>query len=77
MSPDVLAAAISRVVSPEELREALQSPISDEERTQTLELARWFTARYKTPEARLAYVRQAAARWLRRPEAPPSPERGA
>jgi len=65
MIPPAVVAAVSRVVDPDELRVALESPIPAEERQQVLELVRWFTTRYASGEARLAYVRQAAARWQR------------
>jgi hypothetical protein len=52
-----------RLVSPEELRRALEDPIPPDEREEVVALRRWFTTRYPTAEARLAYVRQAYARW--------------
>ena len=42
-------------------------PLTDEEHENTMELVRWFTRRYPTPAARLAYVRRAYRRWLRGP----------
>jgi hypothetical protein len=65
MSRQALEAALSRSVSLEELRHALESPISADEREQVRQLVRWFTTRYATAESRLAYVRQAVARWQR------------
>ena len=65
MNPEAVEAAVSRVVSPDELRLALESTIPAEEREEVLELVRWFTSRYASSEARLAYVRQAVARWQR------------
>lgn len=65
MNRDALLAAIDRPVSADEIRRALQRPIDSEERDETLALVRWFTSRYPTPEARLAYLRQAYARWTR------------
>jgi hypothetical protein len=56
---------IERRVSAEELRLALQHPISDDERSEILALVRWFMRRYPTGAERLAYVRQAYARWKR------------
>jgi hypothetical protein len=47
------------------VRFALERPIGPEEREDVLSLVRWFTRRYSTPAARLAYVRQAYARWQR------------
>jgi hypothetical protein len=70
MSRPELDAIVNRLVTPEELREALDGPISAEERQETLDLVRWFTTRYPTCEARLAYVRRAYARW-RTPGLPP------
>jgi hypothetical protein len=58
-----LRQAIDRRVTPEELRDALERPISPTERDEVVSLRRWFTTRYQSPEARLAYVRQAYARW--------------
>jgi len=63
MTLDAIAREVNRVVSEEELREALAHPISPAEREDVSALIRWFTTRYATPEARLAYVRQAYARW--------------
>jgi hypothetical protein len=65
MIAQAVEAAISRVVSPDELRLALESAISADEREEVMELVRWFTTRYASGEARLAYVRQAVARWQR------------
>jgi hypothetical protein len=65
MIPQAVEAAVSRVISPDELRVALESTIPPEEREQVLELVRWFTTRYASSGARLAYVRQAVARWQR------------
>ncbi|MBI3048773.1 MAG: hypothetical protein HYY76_10740 [Acidobacteria bacterium] len=47
------------------MRSALGRPIGAEEREDVLVLVRWFTRRYPTAAARLAYVRQAYARWRR------------
>jgi len=52
-----------RPVTPAELRLALEEPIGADEREEVLALVRWFTRRYPTPADRLAYVRQAYARW--------------
>jgi len=58
-----LRQAIDRHVTPEELRDALERPIPRTGRDEVVSLRRWFTTRYPSPEARLAYVRQAYARW--------------
>lgn len=60
-----VAHLIDRRVSPAELRAALETPLSDEERNGTLAMSRWFCRRYPTPLERLAYVRQAYRRWQR------------
>jgi hypothetical protein len=65
MTSDVMRHALDRAVTPAELREALERPISTAERDEVASLCRWFTTRYPSPEARLAYVRQAYARWTR------------
>lgn len=52
-----------RQVSADELRQALAVPLSDSEREEILALARWFRRRYRTGAERLAYARQAYARW--------------
>jgi hypothetical protein len=66
MTRDAVARAVDRVLTEREVTEALAIPISATEREETVELIRWFTTRYPTAEARLAYVRQAYARWQRR-----------
>lgn len=63
MIPNAIRDAIDRVVTLEELREALEGPISVAERDEVVSLFRWFTTRYPSAEARLAYVRQAYQRW--------------
>ena len=63
MIRDAVRQAIDRAVTQEELREALERPIPAAERDDVLWLLRWFTTRYPSAEARLAYVRQAYARW--------------
>ena len=55
-----------RKVSGEELRLALERPLGEDERNEILALVRWFTRRYPTGADRLAYVRQAYARWQSR-----------
>ena len=61
---DRIRRLVDRRVSSAELREALEVPLSDAEREEILALKRWFTRRYPTGAARLAYVRRAYARWL-------------
>jgi len=53
MIPQAVEAAVSRVVSPDELRLALESTIPAAEREEVLELVRWFTTWYASGEARL------------------------
>jgi hypothetical protein len=60
-----IARALERQVTREELHAELRRPIGDEEREEVLALVRWFTRRYPSGEARLAYVRQAYRRWRR------------
>jgi hypothetical protein len=55
-----------RKVSGEEIRLALERPLGDDEPDEILALVRWFTRRYPTGADRLAYVRQAYARWRRK-----------
>lgn len=47
-----------RRLSPDEVRAALAVSISDEERAEILSLIDWFTRRYPTPAARLAWSRR-------------------
>jgi hypothetical protein len=56
----------NRTVSADEVRRYLETPISDTERQQVLDLVRWFRRRYPTAAERLAYVRKAYARWTLR-----------
>lgn len=65
MIPETVRRAINRPVTLEELHDVLERPISATDRDQVASLVRWFTRRYPSPEARLAYVRQAYARWAR------------
>ena len=65
-SPEAAArirALRERQLSAAEVREALRTPISQEEREEILELIAWFRRSYPTPAARLAYVRRAYRRW--------------
>ena len=63
MNSDEIELLVDRLVTPDEVRAALEREISDVEREDVLALVRWFTTRYPTAEERLAYVRQAYARW--------------
>lgn len=56
----------NRTVTVAEMRAYLDAPMSDFEREQILELARWFRQRYPTGAERLSYVRRAYARWANR-----------
>jgi hypothetical protein len=58
-----LADVIDRRVTAEEIRDALERPILADEQENVLSLVRWFTRRYSSAEARLAYVKAAYARW--------------
>ena len=60
-----LAEEIDRIVTPEEARCYLEAPVTDAERAEVHALCDWFTRRYPTPSERLAYVREAYARWRR------------
>lgn len=55
---------IDRRVTEEELRAALETPLTDQEREEILSLVDWFTRRYPTGADRLTYVRRAYARWM-------------
>jgi hypothetical protein len=68
MNSEAWAAEIDRRVTQRELQETLERPIGTEERDDVLSLVRWFTTRYREPEARLAYVRRAYRRWTRPPQ---------
>ena len=63
MNAHNVAAIVNRRVSVEELREAVEGPMGEDERAEILRLVQWFTRRYPSSEERLAYVRQAYARW--------------
>jgi hypothetical protein len=63
MTAAAVRAALDRRVTREEVDQACRGPISDDERAEALELIRWFTTRYPTPQERLAYVRAAYRRW--------------
>ena len=64
-----------RRLSPEELRAALSMPITRAERENAEQLIAWFARRYATPLARLAYARQAYARWAATGAAISGPDR--
>ena len=61
---DRLRAITERRLTADEVRARLNAPIRDDEREHVLALVRWFRRRYATPADRLAYVRQAHARWV-------------
>lgn len=65
MSSEAIERLIGRLVTKEEVRAALETEIESVEREEVLALVKWFTTRYPTAEERLAYVRQAYARWRR------------
>ena len=60
-----LTRELNRRLTAEEARRYLDAPITEAERTAARELITWFTRRYPTPAARLAYARRAYARWTR------------
>ncbi len=55
-----------RRLSAAEVRAYLATPMSEAERAEIVDLARWFQQHYPTGAERLAYVRRAYARWARR-----------
>jgi hypothetical protein len=57
-----LRAFADRSLSREEFDAYVGAPMSEDERERIDELIDWFTRRYPTPEARLAYARRAYAR---------------
>ena len=61
-----LAAEIDRQVTIDELRWALERPVTAQEREDFQSLVGWFRRRYPTGADRLAYVRRAFARWQHR-----------
>ena len=63
MNPSRLEAEVNRVLTVGEARAYLDSPTTEAERAGVRELCEWFTRRYPTPLERLAYVREAYARW--------------
>ena len=52
-----------RVLTPDEIRDALAIPLSEAEEEESRSLIRWFRRRYPTPAERLAYARRAYRRW--------------
>ena len=63
MIPAAIEREINARATASAVRQALEQPIDAGERQEVLSLVRWFTRRYPTPADRLAYVRQAYARW--------------
>jgi hypothetical protein len=57
--PDAVERALNRRVTDAEVRRELTRTIPADEREEVLSLVQWFTRRYASPEARLAYVRRA------------------
>jgi hypothetical protein len=64
VTPEEIEREIGRRVTPDEIRAAVEAEITPAERETFNELVTWFTTRYPTPEARLAYVRRAYRRWV-------------
>jgi hypothetical protein len=65
-APEALArirALSERVLSRGEYEALAAVPIDEDERLEKLALIEWFTRRYPTPLARLAYIRRAHATW--------------
>jgi hypothetical protein len=62
---DRVRALLDRSVSIDEVRCARDEPLDDSERETILALVRWFRRRYPSGAERLAYARQAYARWNR------------
>lgn len=56
MTSSRLVREIDRLVTPDEARRYLETPISDHERAQVRELVDWFMRRYPSPSERLNYV---------------------
>lgn len=63
--PDEVRALVDRRLSAEEFRALADAPMSAEELAEIRSLIAWFTRRYPTPAARLAYVRRKTAAWTR------------
>ena len=65
MTSPRLEQEINRRLTADEMRRYIDAPVTDDERGEVLALIAWFTRRYPTPADRLAYVRDAHARWTR------------
>lgn len=65
MTQHSLRSEIDRELTAAEAENYLAHPVTQAEREETLALVRWFTRRYQTPAARLAYARRVYARWAR------------
>lgn len=65
-----ILAVAGRRLTEAEAAAYLDAPVTEEERATVIDLVRWFTRRYPTPLERLAYVRQAHARWRPGGDAP-------
>jgi hypothetical protein len=55
----------NRNLTPDEFNAYVAAPISPDERAAHDDLISWFTRRYPTPAARLAWARRAWQRWNR------------
>jgi hypothetical protein len=67
-SPETVAALralAERRLTAEEFEAGVSMPLEARERDEALSLIRWFRTRYRTPAERLAYARQAYARWMK------------
>lgn len=64
LAPEIAALA-EAPLSPEEFDRRVSARLTDEEAAELVELVRWFTRRYPTPRARLAYARRKFAEWTR------------
>jgi hypothetical protein len=66
---DYLAPEIAHLVeeplSPEEFDRRVSTPLTEQEAADLSDLIRWFTRRYPTPQARLAYARRKFKEWTR------------
>jgi hypothetical protein len=63
--PDAVAQAIDRRITVDEIHRELARSIDEAEREEVVSLVGWFTGRYPSAQARLAYVRRAYLRWRR------------
>ncbi len=55
----------SRALTAEEFEARVQTPMSDREREDFIELVAWFNRRYPTAGERLAAIRRQTANWTR------------